>query len=141
MAQSREHIHVPQNVGAKVADMTVASIGTWRFIIVQGIILALWIMLNSVAWFYHWDPAPFILLNLCLSFQAAFTGPIVLLSQNRQASRDRKRDDLEAQEVQALFESHELLMTINQQQLEILQLLREEKPARRPIRKAVKDAR
>lgn len=118
---TRAHIHIPTNIGEKIADQTVASIGTWRFIIAQSIVLALWIVLNSVAFIAHWDPAPFILLNLCLSFQAAFTGPIVLLSQNRQSTRDRKRDDLESVEVQKLYESHDLLM---QQQSEILSLLR-----------------
>lgn len=120
MAQSREHIHLPENMGAKIADRVTEAMGSWTFIILQAVVLALWIVLNLVGWFYHWDGAPFILLNLCLSFQAAFTGPIVLLSQNRQATRDRKRDDLEAQEVQGLFESHELLMQINKQQLEII---------------------
>lgn len=119
-AQDREQIHAPAHMGDKIADLTVAGIGTWRFIIIQSVILALWLVLNSVGWFYHWDSAPFILLNLCLSFQAAFTGPIVLLSQNRQAARDRKRDDVESVEVQEMYQSHQLLLEINRQQSEVL---------------------
>jgi uncharacterized membrane protein len=122
---NREHIHAPARMGDRIADKVTGALGSWNFIIIQSFILACWIVLNSVRWFYHWDPAPFILLNLCLSFQAAFTGPIVLLSQNRQAAKDRKRDDLESEEVQGLYDNHQLLLQINQQQLEILQMLRD----------------
>lgn len=125
MVQNRAHIHQPIHLGDKIADKVTEALGSWRFIIMQSFVLVAWIVLNSIRWFFHFDPAPFILLNLCLSFQAAFTGPIVLLSQNRQADKDRKRDDLEAQEVEQLFSSHQLLLQINQQQLEILQLLRD----------------
>jgi uncharacterized membrane protein len=117
---ARKHIHFPDSIGEQVADAVAARVGSWTFIIAQSVILVAWIVLNSVNWFYHWDGAPFILLNLCLSFQAAFTGPIVLLSQNRQAARDRKRDDMEAQEVQGLYDNHDLLLSINKQQLAIL---------------------
>src|ERR1700736_5122555 len=112
--EKRARIHMPTSIGDKVADAVTARLGSWSFIIIQSIILALWIVLNSVAWFYHWDSAPFILLNLCLSFQAAFTGPIVLLSQNRQSAKDRLRDNTEAEEVEELANSHKLLLSINQ---------------------------
>lgn len=125
MAHDRNHIHLPQDIGARIADTVAARVGSWPFIITQSCILAAWIILNSVGWFPHWDAAPFILLNLCLSFQAAYTGPIVMLSQNRQAAKDRQRDDIEAREVQAVFDSHTLLLKINQQQLEILELLKD----------------
>ena len=48
-------------------------------------------MLNLTAWFFHWDPYPFILLNLTLSFQAAYAAPIIMMSQNREAARDRRK--------------------------------------------------
>jgi uncharacterized membrane protein len=51
--------------------------------------LAIWITLNAIAWIRHWDPYPFILLNLALSFQAAYAAPIIMMSQNRQAAKDR----------------------------------------------------
>ena len=51
--------------------------------------LTIWITLNVIAWIEHWDPYPFILLNLALSFQAAYAAPIIMMSQNRQASKDR----------------------------------------------------
>ena len=63
--------------------------GSWTFIIVQSVALAIWIVVNVIAWISHWDPYPFILLNLALSFQAAYAAPFIMISQNRQAERDR----------------------------------------------------
>lgn len=81
----------PHSFWDKAADKVAAVVGSWRFIIVQSSILAIWIVLNLLAWHYKWDPYPFILLNLVLSFQAAFTAPIIMMSQNRQSEIDRKR--------------------------------------------------
>jgi uncharacterized membrane protein len=78
-------------VGQKVADAVAATMGSWTFIIIQSVILAVWILLNVVAWMEHWDPYPFILLNLALSFQAAYAAPFIMISQNRQAERDRRQ--------------------------------------------------
>ena len=64
--------------------------GSWPFIIIQSAILALWIALNITAFIQHWDPYPFILLNLALSFQAAYAAPFIMMSQNRQQEIDRK---------------------------------------------------
>jgi uncharacterized membrane protein len=75
--------------GQRIADGVATTMGSWTFIIVQSIILAVWIVLNIVAWMQHWDPYPFILLNLALSFQAAYAAPFIMISQNRQADRDR----------------------------------------------------
>ena len=72
-----------------VADSVAKIIGSWKFIIIQSSILALWVVLNIVAWVRHWDPYPFILMNLFLSLQAAYTAPIIMMSQNRLAARDR----------------------------------------------------
>jgi uncharacterized membrane protein len=76
-------------VGQKVADKVAATMGSWRFIIIQSCILAAWIVLNSIALAFSWDRYPFILLNLALSFQAAFAAPFIMISQNRQAEKDR----------------------------------------------------
>lgn len=76
-------------VGQKIADKVASNMGSWRFIIIQSTILAAWIVLNSVAWINHWDSYPFILLNLALSFEAAYSAPIIMMSQNRQAQKDR----------------------------------------------------
>jgi uncharacterized membrane protein len=75
--------------GQRVADSVAATMGSWAFIIAQSVILAIWVVLNVVAYVQHWDPYPFILLNLALSFQAAYAAPFIMISQNRQAERDR----------------------------------------------------
>ena len=72
-----------------VADRVARIVGSWKFIIIQSSILALWAVLNIVAWTRHWDPYPFILMNLFLSLQAAYTAPVIMMSQNRLAARDR----------------------------------------------------
>jgi len=76
-------------LGERVSDRFAAVMGSWKFIIIQSIILAIWVVLNVVAYVNHWDPYPFILLNLALSFQAAYAAPIIMMSQNRQAEKDR----------------------------------------------------
>jgi uncharacterized membrane protein len=75
--------------GQRIADGLAAVMGSWAFIIIQSVILAIWISLNIAAYINHWDPYPFILLNLALSFQAAYAAPIIMMSQNRQAAKDR----------------------------------------------------
>jgi len=75
--------------GQKIADLVASTMGSWRFIIIQSTILLLWIGLNVTAYIQHWDPYPFILLNLALSFQAAYAAPFIMMSQNRQQEIDR----------------------------------------------------
>jgi uncharacterized membrane protein len=77
-------------VGQKVADDVAAMMGSWKFIIIQSVILLVWIVLNITAFVQQWDPYPFILLNLALSFQAAYAAPFIMMSQNRQQDIDRK---------------------------------------------------
>lgn len=121
---NREHIHLPRDMGDRVADIVANGMGSWRYIIIQSIVVVFWIALNAMAWFvWKWDTPPFILLNLIFSTQASYSAPIIMMSQNRQAAKDRKRDDLEAQEIDAMFTNNALLIKINQQQLEILQML------------------
>jgi uncharacterized membrane protein len=75
--------------GQRIADTVAATMGSWPFIITQSTILLGWIILNVAAWMNHWDPYPFILLNLALSFQAAYAAPFIMMSQNRQQDIDR----------------------------------------------------
>ena len=75
--------------GQRIADAVARTMGSWRFIIVQSTLLAAWVTLNVTAWRAHWDPYPFILLNLALSFQAAYAAPFIMMSQNRQQEIDR----------------------------------------------------
>jgi uncharacterized membrane protein len=97
------------SLGQRVADRVATAVGSWPFIIVQSMLLFAWIVLNvwllamvhaHPGFLRAWDPYPFILLNLMLSFQAAYTGPVVMMSQNRQAEKDRlmAQNDFEVNE-------------------------------------------
>lgn len=96
-------------VGQRVADGFAAMMGSWPFIIIQSVILIAWVILNVIAWIRHWDPYPFILLNLALSFQAAYAAPIIMMSQNRSAAKDRLFADID-HDVNVKAEAHTLLI-------------------------------
>ncbi len=72
----------------RAAEAAARFFGTPRYIIAQTVAVVVWIVLNSVALARHWDPYPFILLNLGFSLQAAYAAPLILLAQTRQAERD-----------------------------------------------------
>jgi uncharacterized membrane protein len=76
-----------------IAEKTARFFGTPRYILGQTFIVALWIVLNSIALIHHWDPTPFIMLNLIFSTQAAYAAPLILLAQTRQADRDKLHSD------------------------------------------------
>ena len=84
-------------LGERVADKVADIIGSWRFIIIQSLLIVLWISLNVAAWIEHWDPYPFILMNVMLSFQAAYAGPVIMMSQNRQSAKDRLAAEIDHQ--------------------------------------------
>jgi uncharacterized membrane protein len=87
----------PLTVGQKIADQVAAGMGSWRFIIIQSVLLMVWIILNVTAYVKRWDPYPFILLNLALSFQAAYAAPFIMMAQNRQQDIDRKEAESDHQ--------------------------------------------
>lgn len=102
--------------GQRIADTVAATMGSWSFIIIQTTILVFWIVLNVTAYVREWDPYPFILLNLALSFQAAYAAPFIMMSQNRQQDIDRKeaandyKINIKAElEIELLHEKIELL--------------------------------
>jgi uncharacterized membrane protein len=75
--------------GQRIADGLANLMGSWPFIIGQTVLIVAWVGLNLAAYMGHWDPYPFILLNLLFSTQAAYAAPIIMMSQNRQNQRDR----------------------------------------------------
>jgi len=75
-------------LGVRVADDVTGFMGSWRFIIIQTVIVIIWIS-GNVYLLFHFDPYPFILLNLAFSTQAAYAAPLILLAGNRSAQRDR----------------------------------------------------
>ena len=81
------------SMGERLSDAVANGMGSWAFIIWQTIIVIIWMALNAVGFIYHWDPYPFILLNLIFSTQAAYAAPIIMMAQNRQSQRDRIQAD------------------------------------------------
>jgi len=75
--------------GINLADKVASFVGSWEFIIIQTVILIVWMFIN-VENIVNFDPYPFILMNLLLSSQAAYATPMILMSSNRQATKDRE---------------------------------------------------
>ena len=86
-------IHYDPDAFGRFSESIARFFGTARFLVVQTILVIAWITLNSFALIHHWDPYPFILLNLAFSTQAAYAAPLILLAQNRQAEREREQTE------------------------------------------------
>jgi len=100
--------------GQKLADSVANGMGSWRFIIIQTAIVAVWMILNVVGFAYKWDLYPFVLLNLVFSTQAAYAAPIIMMAQNRQGERDRAQADADYKtNCEAKKEIEELLEKLN----------------------------
>jgi uncharacterized membrane protein len=106
----RRHQHLHGAFGddayGRVAERVARSLGTWQFVIGQTLLLIVWVVINAnllhLGW--QWDVYPFILLNLCLSFQAAYAAPLILVAENRQAERDRLAEIADASHRQEEFD-------------------------------------
>ncbi len=100
--------------GERLADSVATGMGSWRFIIIQTIIVIIWMMANVVGFIYHWDIYPYILLNLVFSTQAAYAAPIIMMAQNRQNERDRAQANADYEtNCEAKKEIEELLKKLN----------------------------
>ncbi|MEC4004552.1 DUF1003 domain-containing protein [Flavobacterium sp. SUN052] len=116
--------------GSRLADKVATGMGSWRFIIIQTVIVAIWMLLNVIAFISHWDPYPFILLNLLFSTQAAYAAPIIMMAQNRQNERDRAQAQADYQtNIDAKLEIEALTEKLNAMEInkldKILALLEE----------------
>ena len=121
-------LHEPAEImtkGQKISDKVASFGGSWKFIILFGIILFIWILFNSLAiTSLKFDPYPYILMNLILSCIAALQAPIIMMSQNRQEEKDRKRSEndylinLKAElELRSLHQKMDLLL---EEQIQLL---------------------
>jgi uncharacterized membrane protein len=118
-------------LGARVADRVTGFLGSWRFIAIQTVIVGIWVAGNVVLLF-HFDPYPFILLNLAFSTQAAYAAPLILLAGNRSSLRDRltlehtaaEADIEDAQNRQLIESTKEILLHIDALEHRILDLER-----------------
>ncbi|MFI5157704.1 MAG: DUF1003 domain-containing protein [Sphingobacteriales bacterium] len=107
--------------GQKLADTVATGMGSWRFIIIQTAIVIAWMGLNVIAYIDHWDPYPYILLNLLFSTQAAYAAPIIMMAQNRQGERDRAQADEDFRtNVEAKKEIEELSILLNKIEIDKL---------------------
>lgn len=136
----RRELHESRTLGERVADRVAEVGGSWTFILCFGVVLVVWMVVNSFLLARAFDPYPYILLNLVLSCLAAVQAPIIMMSQNRQAAVDRMRAENDYQvnvkaelEVLQIHEKLDLLRTrewallVEQQnrQIEMLQRLLE----------------
>lgn len=109
------------NFGHRLADAVASSMGSWRFIIIQTIVVAMWMIANVVGFILHWDVYPYILLNLVFSTQAAYAAPIIMMAQNRQNERDRHHAEQDFKtNIEAKKEIEQLLEKLNSIEIEKL---------------------
>ena len=107
--------------GSLLADQVARNMGSWRFIIIQTMIVVIWMALNFVAFISHWDPYPFILLNLLFSTQAAYAAPIIMMAQNRQNERDRMNAEADYKtNIEAKEEIEALTVKLNSMEVDKL---------------------
>ena len=133
--------------GERLADKVAEFAGSWSFITFATFIIIIWILLNLLIVALRWDPYPFILLNLVLSCIAALQAPIIIMSQNRQAERDRMRSqedykvnlkaELEIRHISdkidhILTKQWERMMDIMQIQMEQMDELAQKSPKEKP---------
>ena len=109
------------NFGNRLADGVANGMGSWKFIIIQTILVALWMALNLLGFVYHWDAYPFILLNLVFSTQAAYAAPIIMMAQNRQNERDRMQAQADYKtNIDAKLEIEALAIKLNSMEVDKL---------------------
>ena len=104
--------------GERAADRARNGMGSWVFIWAQTLVVLLWVILNVVAFVRHWDPYPFILLNLAFSTQAAYAAPLILLSQKRS-------DQVSCEVATHTYENTELIKTLIRQDTELTSSVRD----------------
>jgi uncharacterized membrane protein len=124
--------HDDAPIGARIADRVTDFLGSWRFIVIQTVIVAIWIA-GNVALLFNFDPFPFILLNLAFSTQAAYAAPLILLAGNRQSLRDRMtlehtaaEADKEDKQNQRLLEGTKALEESNREILKRVEALEQQ---------------
>lgn len=112
-------------LGARVADRVTGFLGSWRFLILQTVLVGLWLAGNAYLLTKPFDPYPFILLNLAFSTQAAYAAPLILLAGNRSAQRDRLTLEHAAEETDVAEKQNERLLGGNTEILKHVEALEE----------------
>jgi uncharacterized membrane protein len=112
-------------IGARIADRVTGFMGSWRFLILQTVLVAVWLAANIYLLSKPFDPYPFILLNLAFSTQAAYAAPLILLAGNRAAQRDRLTLEHAAEEADVAEKQNERLLGGNTEILHHVEALEE----------------
>jgi uncharacterized membrane protein len=121
---AREHSAFGEDTFGRGAEAAARFFGTPQYIFGQTIAVVVWIALNAIAIVHHWDPYPFILLNLAFSTQAAYAAPLILLAQTRQADRDKfAAEQMEAHREKSFNHSEERARAIKRETDELKALL------------------
>ena len=110
-------LHEEAPLGARIADRVTGFLGSWRFIVIQSVIVLIWVA-GNIWLLFHFDPYPFILLNLAFSTQAAYAAPLILLAGNRASIRDRMTLEHAAEEADLEEIQNEQLLRGNKEILE-----------------------
>lgn len=110
-------LHDQRTAGQRAADNFTNSFGTWRYIIIQTVIILAWMVINAVGIIYQWDKYPFILLNLAFSAQASYAAPLILMASNRASQRDRLTLEHDAEETDSILK-------IQDTQIELLKAIK-----------------
>lgn len=112
MTWHQQHLD-DRSPGDRAADKVATFMGSWKFIVIQSVIVVVWMTANTIGFIDHWDIYPFVLLNLVFSTQAAYAAPIIMMAQNRASERDRANAqhdyDVNVQSREELRLLHELL--------------------------------
>lgn len=111
-------------LGARIADAVTGFMGSWKFIILQTVVVVIWVT-GNVYLVFHFDAYPFILLNLAFSTQAAYAAPLILLAGNRTSQRDRMTLEHAAAETDLEEKQNDDLLSGNRRILEQIQALEE----------------
>jgi uncharacterized membrane protein len=101
-----------RTLAERSADFVNRGLGSWKFLIAQTTVIVIWVVLNTFALIRHWDPYPFLLMNICLSLQAAYAAPLIQLSQNRAQDRDAILQEFLREETEKEFEQNEKILKL-----------------------------
>ena len=101
-----------RTLAERSADWVNRGLGSWKFLIAQTTVVVIWVIANMIALVHHWDPYPFLLMNICLSLQAAYAAPLIQLSQNRAQDRDAILQEFLREETEKEYEQNERILAL-----------------------------
>src|SRR5439155_24421060 len=101
-----------RTLAERSADWVNRGLGSWKFLIAQTTVVVIWVVANTIALVHHWDPYPYLLMNICLSLQAAYAAPLIQLAQNRAQDRDAILQEFLREETEKEYEQNERILKL-----------------------------